>query len=66
MSRESWGRKTTLRDIDKRKWLDRIYVTFVTLDGDQVVPVIGGLEAAAALYAGHMPGVFVGAATVLW
>ncbi|CAN0274802.1 unnamed protein product, partial [Hapterophycus canaliculatus] len=32
----------------------------------QVVPVLGGLESALALFAGHGPGVAVGVATVLW
>ena len=33
---------------------------------EQVVPVLGGLESAAALLAGHAPGVAVGVAAVLW
>lgn len=34
--------------------------------GLEVVPTLGGLEAAAALLVGHWPGVLVGATTVLW
>ncbi|CAM9776899.1 unnamed protein product [Ectocarpus sp. 12 AP-2014] len=34
--------------------------------GLEVVPVLGGLESAAALFAGHGVGVVVGVATVLW
>eukprot|EP00752_Nemacystus_decipiens_P012653 g11207.t1 len=34
--------------------------------GLEVVPVLGGLESAAALAAGHAPGVAVGIAAVLW
>eukprot|EP00904_Undaria_pinnatifida_P007677 jgi/Undpi1/4039/HiC_scaffold_16.g07406.m1 len=37
-----------------------------TVMGLEVVPVLGGLEATAALFAGHIPGVVVGVATVLW
>lgn len=37
-----------------------------TTHARQVVPVLGGVESAAALLAGHAPGVAVGVATVLW
>lgn len=43
---------------------------FVGLRGvsplQQVVPVLGGAEAAAAAIVGHIPGVFVGLGTVIW
>ncbi|CAM9259990.1 unnamed protein product [Ascophyllum nodosum] len=34
--------------------------------GVEIVPVLGGAEAAAAAFAGHVPGVIVGVATIVW